>query len=63
MSRVRNHRDDERDELIPEGLSGPVAAATIEALHRIAEAMESHYLGQILRNRPSRDTRQRDLWD
>ena len=63
MSRARNHRDDERDELIPEGLSVPVAAATIETLHRIADAMESHYLGEILRNQPRRDTRQRDLWD
>ena len=63
MNRVRNDRDDECDELIPEGLSGPVAAATIDALHRIADAMESHYLGAILRNQPRRDLRQRDLWD
>lgn len=63
MSRASEHDDDEVDTLIPQGLSGPVAAATIEVLHGITAALESRYLGEILRDRHSHDSGQLDLWD
>lgn len=63
MKRERDHCDNELDQLIPEGLSGPVAAATIEVLYRMAEGLESRYLGEILRSQPNRDIGQKDLWD
>lgn len=64
MTRQPDHaRYSDRDELLPDGLSGPVAAATIEVLYRIAEALESRYLGEILRAESARDICQRDLWD
>lgn len=63
MTRATDHGNHEHDALIPQGLSGPVAAATIEALYRIAEALESHYLGEILRAQTGRDISQLDLWD
>ena len=40
-SEFHNRYDDELDRLIPDGLSGPVAAATIEVLYRLVEAMQS----------------------
>lgn len=55
--------DDEVEYLIPDGLPGPVAAATIEVLYRVAEAMESRYLGEILRDQHPRNHFQLDLWD
>ena len=61
MKRPPDHSEVER--LIPDGLSAPVAAATIEVLYRLAEAMESRYLGEILRDRYKPNRYQRDLWD
>lgn len=59
----RTPYDDEIDRLIPDGLSGSVAAATVEVLYRLAEALESRYLGEILRDRQKENGYQRDLWD
>lgn len=59
----RTPYDDEFDRLVPDGLSGPVAAAMIEALYRLAEALESRYLGEILQDRKKQNCYQRDLWD
>lgn len=63
MSRASEHDDNEVDTLIPLDLSGPVAAATIEVLYQIAQALESRYLGEILRERHGHDSSQLDLWD
>lgn len=63
MSRASEHDDDEVDPLIPPDLSGPIAAATIEVLYRITAALESRYLGEILRDRHGHDSSQLDLWD
>jgi len=59
----RHPIDDELDHLFPDRLSSPVAAATIECLYRIAEAMESRYLGEILRDRHRQHSCQPELWD
>jgi hypothetical protein len=64
MSSESHHRhDNELDRLIPDGLSGPVAAATIDVLYRLVEAMESRYLAEILRDRHDQNRHQPDLWD
>ena len=62
-SESHNQHGDELDRLIPDGLSGPVAAATIEVLYRLVEAMESRYLAEILRDRHEQNRYQPDLWD
>ena len=59
----RTPYDDEVDRLIPDGLSGSVAAATVEVLYRLAEALESRYLGEILSDRQKQNCYQPDLWD
>jgi hypothetical protein len=48
---------------VPDPLPDEAAAALIELLHELTEALESQYAGQLLRHYRRPDHRQCELWD
>jgi hypothetical protein len=48
---------------VPHPLPDEAAAALIELLHELTEALESQYAGQLRRYYHPPDRRQPDLWD
>ncbi len=48
---------------VPNPLPDEAAAALVELLHELTEALESQYAGQLRRHYRRPDHRQRQLWD
>jgi hypothetical protein len=51
------------DIIVPYPLPDEAAAALIELLHQLTEALESQYAGQLQRYYQPPDRRQAELWD
>ncbi len=48
---------------VPEGLDNEAAVALVDFLYKVAQVVEGHYLGEVLRHRAEERALQLSFWD